>query len=192
MTMKEKLEKLHTISVCIANIEVTCDMGMQFDVMTGNGVSTNIGNVGQWPCFGIYIDEATKQLVLDLKAGKPVSDEDMLKVEFCRQLTSYNNFINPVSLFEDEKTKRILDIIREKVVDVDIENEYFYAYASPEDWNMEFFFYSTQEELGECMVEHFGSDDWLYSDMNEEEINYWYKTAEENDWECIPYNSIGF
>ena len=48
MTMErtEMLKKLGEIKALTANMVISFDMGIQFDVMTAKGVCTNYGNVG--------------------------------------------------------------------------------------------------------------------------------------------------
>ena len=51
MTREEKIEKLNTVSVIVTDLTVTFDMGLEFTTMTAKGVTTQMGNIGQWPCF---------------------------------------------------------------------------------------------------------------------------------------------
>ncbi len=75
MKRKEQLEKLHLINLCVANLTVTCDMGLEFTTMTSQGVSTQMGNIGQWPCFKVHIDDGVSDIIKRLGNGDNVGNE---------------------------------------------------------------------------------------------------------------------
>lgn len=192
MTTKEKIEKLQTIKLCVVNLTLTYDMGLQFDVMTKYGVTTNIGNVVQWPCFKIKVDKKTRALLVDLQSGKEVSDEQMMTVDFCQNFTSYTDYIHDEERFDNDKVGEILNIIREKLSHLNFKDDVLYAFVQPEDWNMVFEFFATESELKDFFIERFAIDEYQYSEMNKDEIKEYYNCAKENDWCEIPYHIIGF
>lgn len=187
MTTKEKLKKLQSIKVCVTNMVFTYDMGLQFDVMTKNGVTTHFGCFEQWPCFMIKMDEKTRKLLDDLRLGKDVTNEEMTATDFCRNLTSYHG-----DQLEGDKVEKILDAIRESLRNFQYAGDVFYAFVLPEDYYMIFKFFATKAEIEDYFVENYGSGDYLYTEMDEDEISQYYDCAEEYGWGGMPYHAIGF
>jgi hypothetical protein len=57
---------------------------------------------------------------------------------------------------------------------------------------MEFGFFATMDELADFFIKIWGSDEELYENMTDEEIDDYYIKAEEEDFFSLPYQSIGF
>ncbi len=55
MTREEKITRLNTIHVVVTDIVATYDMGLEFTTMTAKGITTQMGNIGQWPCFQTFL-----------------------------------------------------------------------------------------------------------------------------------------
>ena len=91
MERDKMLEKLHSIKAISTNIVATYDMGLQFDVMTGEGVTTNIGNVGSWPYLKIPITEGIKAIKERVVNGEDMVSNDILKEEIFKELLTYCN-----------------------------------------------------------------------------------------------------
>ena len=89
--MKEQLEELQSIKLCVANITVTYGMGLEFTTMTNKGVATQMGNIGQWPCFKVLVDESLKNIMNRLKSGEDVENEEFLSTSFGKAMTTYSN-----------------------------------------------------------------------------------------------------
>ncbi len=192
MTREEKIEKLKTISVVVTDLTVTFDMGLEFTTMTSKGVPTQMGNIGQWPCFVFNMTEQTRNLLDKIQAGEVNSDELLLSTQLGETLTTYHNFYNGNSRFNEHKTSQILSILREKIQNVRSVGDRLYVYASPEDWNMEFGFFTTMEELADFFIKIWGSAEELYENMTDEELDDYYIKAEEEDFFSLPYQAIGF
>ena len=64
MTREEKKAKLNSIHIVVTDIIATCDMGLEFTTMTAKGVTTQMGNVFQWPCFVFNNEEKQMQQIL--------------------------------------------------------------------------------------------------------------------------------
>ena len=63
MERKEMLSKLSSMKVCVANVTYTYDIGIMFDLLSSEGVSSEEGyNINQWPCFKINMTEQTRVL----------------------------------------------------------------------------------------------------------------------------------
>lgn len=56
---------------------------------------------------------------------------------------------------------------------------------------MEFGIFATECELENYFVDVWGTDDECYDDMDDEEISNWYDIAEENEWNNLPFHTIG-
>ena len=59
------LSKLSSMKVYVANVTYTYDIGIMFDLLSSEGVSSEEGyNINQWPCFKINMTEQTRELFL--------------------------------------------------------------------------------------------------------------------------------
>ena len=161
LTREEKIEKLNTVSVLVTDLTVTFDMGLELTTMTAKGVTTQMGNIGQWPCFVFNMTNQIRSLLDKLQAGEEVSDELLLSTPLGATLITYHDFINGDSHFHENKASQILRILREKIQNVKNIGNRLYVYASPEDWNMEFGFFATMDELADFFIKIWGSDEEL-------------------------------
>lgn len=75
MTREERIAKLSTIKVIIANPTVTYDMGMQYDILTSKGAYTDIGNVGQWPYMKFKITNSLREIQQSIMQGVPLDEK---------------------------------------------------------------------------------------------------------------------
>lgn len=192
MIREEKIEKLITVSVIVTDMTVTFDMGLEFTTMTAKGVTTQMGNIGQWPCFVFNMTDQTRNLLDKLQTSEEVSDELVLSTSLGATLTTYHDFYNGDSHFDENKASQILSILREKIQNVKNIGDRLYVYASPEEWNMEFGFFATMDELTDFFIKIWGSDEELYENMTDEEIDDYYIKAEEEDFFSLPYQAIDF
>ena len=192
MTRKEKIEKLNGISVIVVDLTVTFDMGLEFTTMTAKGVTTQMGNIGQWPCFVFHVTDQIRNLLDKLQANEDASDELILSTPLGKTLTTYHDFYNGDSRFNEQKVSLILSILREKIQSVKNIGDRLYVYASPEDWNMEFGFFASMEKLTDFFIRIWGSAEELYENMTDEEIDDYYIKAEEEDFSSLPCQAIGF
>lgn len=192
MTREEKIEKLNTVSVIVTDLTVTFDMGLEFTIMTAKGVTTQMGNIGQWPCFVFNMINQTRSLLDKLQTSVEVSDELVLSTSLGATLTTYHDFYNGDSHFDENKASQILSILREKIQNVKNIGDRLYVYASPEEWNMKFGLFATMDELTDFFIKIWGSDEELYENMTDEEIDDYYIKAEEEDFFSLPYQVIDF
>lgn len=192
MTREEKNENLNTFSVIVTDLAVTFDMGLEFTTMTSKGVTTQMGNIGQWPCFVFNMTKQIRNLLDKLHTGEEVSNELFLSTPLGATLTTHHDFYNGDSHFYENKASQILSILREKIQNVKNIGDRLYVYASPEEWNMKFGFFATMDELTDFFIKSWGSDEELYENMTDEEINDYYIKAKEEDFFSLPYQAIGF
>ena len=192
MTREEKIEKLNTVSVLVTDLTVTFDMGLEFTTMTSKGVTTQMGNIGQWPCFVFNMTKQIRNLLDKLHTGEEVSNELFLSTPLGATLTTHHDFYNGDSHFYENKASQILSILREKIQNVKNIGDRLYVYASPEEWNMKFGFFATMDELTDFFIKSWGSDEELYENMTDEEIDDYYIKAKEEDFFSLPYQAIGF
>ncbi len=191
MMQKEILERLHSINGCVVKLTATFDMGLQIDIMTNQGVLSNIGNYVQWPCFCFVMSDEVRRCHDLLVSKNYVSNEDMMKLQFCKILTVFNDIPNGSCLMEQEKVRQILNLLRKELEKMSCTGDSFYAYASPEDWNMVFKLFATYDGLQNFFLETMGPPDRLYDEMTVDELSRCYNFGEENDWEGLPLQSFG-
>ena len=104
MTREEKIAKLSKIRVVVTDIIATYDMGLEFTTMTAKGVTTQMGNIGQWPCFVFNLkDEKLRQVVDALRIGKKVCNDEILNSLLGITLTTYRE-----SYLEEYQPYRLL------------------------------------------------------------------------------------
>lgn len=190
MNVKDKLERLQNIDGCVVNITVTFDMGLQIDVLTNQGVLTNWGNYGQWPCFCFPVTDDVKKLQAQLREGKEISLEDLMASDFFKTLTTYHEFIQGDIELEQDKIKQIANTLKEELGNLRCTDNKFYAFAAPEDWNMDFKLFASLKDLETFFLNAMDEPDRLYTEMSEDEIIECYDIAEESGWEGLPLQTI--
>ena len=191
MERQEQLERLHAIKLCVANLTVTYDMGLEFTTMTSKGISTQMGNIGQWPCFEVHVDDKLSSIINTLRNGDDVENEEFLSTSFGKAMTTYSNYIENEYSFDDEKSNEIADILKEKLSQLKYIGDRFYVYASTEDWNMTFGVFATESELEDFFISIWGTNDEIYDAMDDDEVAEWSDVAEENEWHYLPCHTIG-
>ena len=193
MTMErtEMLKKLGEIKALTANMVISFDMGIQFDVMTAKGVCTNYGNVGNWPCYKMPITTEFKLLKERLENGGNVSAEDILKVDVCKILLSYTDMLEGQSwLVEGDILNTCIENLKNAIITLDTNKNFFFAYVDLEDWgDNDIVFFNEYNELNRYFGEIFGSDYDLYEDMNDEDLERAYDEAEDNGWNGIYFKN---
>lgn len=191
MTRQEILNKLSTITIIVANPTVTYDMGMQFDVMTGQGATTTFGNVGQWPFMRFVITESFRDLQKSLLEGYDVSGEIMLQDPICKELCKYHDMWNGSYSLEGESLSKCLSCIKEKIQSVDLSGNELFVYAEVEEWDIDIRFFPDYLEFQKAMLADWEGSVDDYEGMDDSELEGWYEVAEANDWDGIPYASFG-
>ncbi len=194
MTREEKITRLNTIHVVVTDIVATYDMGLEFTTMTAKGITTQMGNIGQWPCFVFNNgEEQIRHIVEALQRGKKVSDDEIMNSQLGIALTTYHDLYNgEIRISDDELISRILRQIREKLKGIHGLGDRLYAYATLESWNLRIEFFATEEELADFFVEKWGTAEETYEYMSDEELDDCYNYAEEENFYSLPYSEIGF
>lgn len=192
MDRKEMLEKLHSINATSANFVATFDMGLQFDVMTGEGVTTDLGNVGSWPYVKIKITERIKSIRTQIIDGKDVSTADILEEKELKWLLTYCDlYRHNCWTVEGELLENCVANLKKELAKINVDNEYCYAYVDLEDWSDgDLFLFESYEEMCSHFVDYFGTDLFLYEDMSDEELERAYAEAEENGWNSVKLRSF--
>lgn len=193
MTREEKKAKLNSIHIVVTDIIATCDMGLEFTTMTAKGVTTQMGNVFQWPCFVFNNEEKQMQQVVEaLRTGKDITNDEILKSLLGETLTTVCDPYNGESQISDEDlVSEILQMIRENLKGIQELGSRLYVYASLESWNLQIGFFTTEENLANFFAEVFGTAEVSYESMSDEELDY-YELAEEENFYSLPFIEIGF
>lgn len=186
MTREERLAKLSTIRIIVANPVSTYDMGMQFDILTGEGAYTDLGNTGQWPYMQFKITDEIRQLRQSLLKGEYLSEDDLLRTYMCKELCIYHDLYFGFSKLEDTIRSKVLEQIKDGLKSVSLDGDMLYVYAVVQDWNQEIRIYDSYDAFCDSVIEDWAGYISPYTDMTDEEIKHWYDVAEENDWEGIP------
>lgn len=189
MKRQEMLKRLNEINVLTMNMVVTYDMGYQFDVLTSKGVSTDFGNVGNWPCYKLPFTEELIKLKERLENKEMVSNEEIIDVDICKTLLTYFYPGTGQSwIVEGDKLEKCVAHLKSALLSLNRELKYFYAYVNLEDWNdNNIVFFDEYEALNTYFGEQFGNNDSLYEDMDDEALAYVYEQAEEAGWNGVAY-----
>lgn len=78
-----------------------------------------------------------------------------------------------------------MDFIRKEIKHIDVEKDCFYVYASINDWNMDVKIFNSETGLEDYFLECWEPTE-SYSEMNDEEIEYWYGAAAAENWYGLP------
>ena len=148
MTREEKIAKLSKIRVVVTDIIATYDMGLEFTTMTAKGVTTQMGNIGQWPCFVFNLkDEKLRQVVDALRIGKKVCNDEILNSLLGITLTTYReSYLEEYCITEERLISEILRQIRENLKGIQGLVDRLYTYATLESWNLQIEFFATEED----------------------------------------------
>lgn len=194
MTREEKEAKLNSIHIVVTDIIATCDMGLEFTTMTAKGVTTQMGNVFQWPCFVFNNEEKQMQQVVEaLRTGKDITNDEILKSLLVETLTTVCDPYNgEFQISDDDLVSEILQMIRDNLKGIQELGSRFYVYASIESWNLQIEFFTTEENLANFFAEVFGTAEVSYESMSDEELDYYYELAEEENFYSLPFVEIGF
>lgn len=194
MTREEKKAKLNSIHIVVTDIIATCDMGLEFTTMTAKGVTTQMGNVFQWPCFVFNNEEKQMQQVVEaLRTGKDITNDEILKSLLGETLTTVCDPYNgEFQISDDDLVSEIHQMIRDNLKGIPELGSRFYVYASLESWNLQIEFFTTEENLANFFAEVFGTAEVSYESMSDEELDYYYELAEEENFYSLPFIEIGF
>jgi len=191
MTRSEIISKLSKITLCVANITYTYDIGLMFDVLTSDGAASEQGyNFSQWPCFKFSITDDFKNIVRRITNNEEIDGDELLNNSIIKEICTIHGYNDPFVVCDETLSACIKAIIEEaKTFDDTLDS--FYTYASIEDWDVKVKFFSAYEDMvlffkDECS--HLSFTDW--NDMSDEELEEWYNEAEENGWDGVPYMEI--
>lgn len=194
MTREEKLAKLNSIRVVVTDIIATFDMGLEFTTMTSKGVTTQLGEVFEWPCFVFNNeDEQMRQVVAALRTGEEITDDEILNSLLGETLTTFYDLFNgDVRITDEDRISDILHEIRNNLKGLQGIGDKLYAYVSLASWNLVIKFFATEEELADYFVEVFGTAEDSYESMSDDELDEYCDWAEEAEFYSLPLNEIGF
>lgn len=194
MTREEKLAKLNSIRVVVTDIIATFDMGLEFTTMTSKGVTTQLGEVFEWPCFVFNNeDEQMRQVVDALRTGEEITDDEILNSLLGETLTTFYDLFNgDVRITDEDRISDILHEIRNNLKGLQGIGDKLYAYVSLASWNWVIKFFATEEELADYFVEVFGTAEDSYESMSDDELDEYCDWAEEAEFYSLPLNEIGF
>ena len=194
MTREEKLAKLNSIRVVVTDIIATFDMGLEFTTMSSKGVTTQLGEVFEWPCFVFNNeDEQMRQVVDALRTGEEITDDEILNSLLGETLTTFYDLFNgDVRITDEDRISEILHEIRNNLKGLQGIGDKLYAYVSLASWNLVIKFFATEEKLADYFVEVFGTAEDSYESMSDDELDEYCDWAEEAEFYSLPLNEIGF
>lgn len=107
-------------------------MGLEFTTMTAKGVTTQMGNVFQWPCYVFNNEEKQMQQVVEaLRTGKDITNDEILKSLLGETLTTVCDPYNgEFQISDDDLVSEILQMIRDNLKGIQELGSRFYVYAS--------------------------------------------------------------
>lgn len=180
MTREEKIAKLKTIELMVADLTMTYDMGMQFSILTRNGATTTMGDYEDWPISGFRVTDNLRKLHDDLLDKVGLSNEQILEEPLCRELyTLHGGDVDEPS--EDDQSKNI-DTIIDELMSLDLDGDNVYVFASLAPWNFDIRLFDDYDSLVLYCLDKWEYQVNPYDKMSDEEIDYWYDVAENNDW----------
>lgn len=179
------LRELSRINLCVPELIVTYDMGIQFCVITSEGVSDSIGNIGSWPNIKYKVNPEMLSLHEALSRGDEVTDDKMMKVPDIKSICSYSDMTGCYDLGEDAQ-KECLALLRKELLNIQFTNEYYYVYAYIENWEKNIRLFDTIEELTEYFKQVWASDCRPYEEMDDDELECYYNQAKEAGWNHLP------
>lgn len=191
MIRTEIISKLSKITLCVANVTYTYDIGLFFDVLTSEGAASEQGyNFSQWPCFKFSITKDFKNIIRRIKGGEIIDDNELLNNSVIKEICTIHGY-NDSFMVCDETLSACIKAIREEIKVIDDTLDSFYVYASIENWAVKVKFFSEYEDMAlnfkdECS--HLSFVGW--DEMSDDELEEWYNVAEENDFEGVPYIKI--
>lgn len=190
MTREERKAKLLAIKICVVNITYTYDVGLFFNVITKDGVHFEEGyNLSMWPCIKLSINNEVRDLQKRIIDGEQFSKEQLMSYSFCKELCTFRGY-NESFVFSEEILKCALEAILQQLPKLDCSGDYAYAFVDPEQTRVEITLFSTYEKLQDYCLEKWSDRIWSWDDMNNEELEEWYKLAEYEDWESLPYVDV--
>lgn len=191
MKRDKMLKKLKEIKAITTNFVASYDMGLQFDVMTAQGVSTDIGNVINWPYYKLPITPELIKLKQRVANGEQVTEEDILNVEAFKDLLSYTDIYSDSTwVVEDDILKVSITNLLAELKTMDTNRDSFYAYADLEDWgDGTINLFKDYEDLCEFVSQAYSSGDRLYEEMDDDELLIAYETAKKNKWNHVNYKN---
>lgn len=189
MTREEKIAKLSQIRVLVTNPVMTYDMGVQFDVITDKGALTDVGNIGQWPFLRSGVSEKLRTIQQKLIHNEVVSDEEFDDDDICREICTYHEFLEDDWALSGEQKQEAMSQIKAGLQTVDLQGNDLFVFASLEEWNTEIRLFTSVEDLYGFIILKYN---WVtpYSEMDDEEIDYWYDVATENNWGGLMLNEF--
>lgn len=186
MTREEKIDKLKTIKLCITNLTATYDMGLEFTILTSIGGEVNIGNIGNWPIGIINVTPELISLKRKISQGEKISIKDLENVDQLSYLITYNSTPSDTRRRVDEDLiSNVINELTSLLSKVELHNKKIYVYSTLESWDCELKLFESYEQLEDFILKQWGGDVVFYEDMDDKQLDYYYKAAEEEDFKNI-------
>ncbi len=184
MTRKEKIEKLRQIKLIITNLTATYDMGLEYTIITSKGGDVNLGNIVNWPITEVLVTDEVRSFHKRILEGEKIFLSDIKNVVFFNSILSYHSTPwSEAGYISDEDIEESVSSICYKMKTLDLSEKHIYAFVTLESWNKQIEFFDTYSELESFVIEELGSSIQDYESMSEEEIDYYYNSAEDEGWQ---------
>lgn len=189
MNREGMISKLKSIKFLITNLTLTYDMGMEFTVLTSEGGTVNIGNFSDWPVSKYRISDKIRNLLTRIMNGEKVGIKDICNANLCMDLISSIRNDDELDPYEKgAKIKSLSSAIIKGIKEISPNSNFFYSYITSDIWNKQLKFFRDYESLEDFMCTELGSGIRLYNDMSDDELQYYYNCAADENWQnLMPY-----
>lgn len=193
MNRKEKQARLQSIKKSICAITLTYDMGVQIDYISGRGAQESMGDFSQWPCLRLSVTDMLRQFKKRLIDGDSIDDHEMMADSACSEIcTVHDLYFKREEQVDGEYLTTCLDLIRKELPFVDLSGQVLFAYVALEEWHTQIKLFATYDSLYDFFTNQWDEGVDEYDGMGDDEIDFWYQIAEQNDWdEQLAILSIG-
>lgn len=187
MTRKEYLNKLSLInSAIVCGLSYNLDTGFEFTVLTSEGALTSSCDFAFWPCSEHKITPEIHELQKKIQKGDGISDEELIKIDFIKDICTYCNPIDGIGQINGDKLKTVLKGLCSELSKLKFHEDFFYSFVRLEDWAKDVLLFDTKEEMRTYFYEKYRHDVLPYINMNDSEIKEIYNLANEEGWDSLP------
>lgn len=189
MNRNEIILKLKSLRFLITDLTLTYDMGMQFTILTSDGASENIGNYSDWPVSKYKVSDKIRHLLSKIGKREKVGIKDICDAGICLDLISeIRNDIDLEPYKKGSKIKSISFAIINGLKEISLDADSFYTYIINDNWDTQIKIFCDYESIEDFMCKELGGDICLYEDMTDDELQYYYNCAADENWQnLMPY-----